>query len=130
MVNTNQIINVLVAGIVGAVAFITVRAIVFATGIDACGGQLAVSPVANTTMNVSGTCGYVTCPHIAGANASITNCSWESTIYEMNATINGTPIECWSGAECTMMVTVLPLTVAIFAVILVLMGLTKVRASM
>ena len=124
---TNQVINALVAGVIGAVAFIVVRALVLADGAAACTEQIAVTNTTNITMNVTGRCGEaITCPHPAGANASITNCSFESTIYEMNATMTPST-ECWTGAECAMMVTVLPLVIGIFFVVAVFMGLTKVR---
>lgn len=116
---TNQVINVLVAGIIGAVAFITVRAIVFSTGTDACGDTLTV---VNATGIVSGSCGAVTCNNdtgdaCSGVLAGVANGS------EVN-----THLDCWSGAECTMMVTVLPLVIAIFFVVAIFMVLTKVRA--
>lgn len=125
---TNQIINVLIAGILGAVAFIVVRALVFAEGAKACTHQITVTNNTNVTNVVSGRCGEpILCPHPGSAPDITTNCSFEGDFYVMNATITPST-ECWSGAECAMMVTVLPLTIAIFVVALVLMGLTKVRA--
>ena len=124
---TNQIINVLIAGVLGVVAFIVVRALVFASGAAACTQQIAVTNTSNITMNVTGRCGEaIVCPTPAGANASTTNCSFENTIYEMNATITPST-ECWSGAECAMITVVLPMAIAIFTVVLVLFGLTRVK---
>ena len=125
---TNQLINVLVASILGAVAFIVVRAVVFAEGAKACTQQIAVTNTTNITMNVTGRCGEpIVCPHPGTApDGAITNCSFESTIYEMNATITPST-ECWSGAECAMVTVVLPLAIAIFTIVLVLFGLARVK---
>jgi len=126
MVNT--IVNVLIAGIVGAVAFIAVRALVIGSGQLPCGDPLAVSNnTANVTRLITGDCGFVVCPYNATAQANITNCTYGATTnISMNTTVDS-GIECWTAAECTMFVTIIPLAIAITVVVALFLGLTKMR---
>lgn len=122
----NQVINVLIAGVVGAVAFIAVRALVIGSGQASCGDPLSVGTLANeTAVVVNGTCGSLECPYTATLNATA-NCSYGGVNYTMNQTM-ASGIECWSGAECTLFVTILPLVIALFVVAGLFIGLTKRR---
>ena len=115
---TNTIVNALIAGVVGAVAFIAVRALVIGAGEVPCGDALTV----NTTSGViAGDCGSVYCQN---ATANATHCSGVgapavNTTYSLE--------ECWAGAECVMIVTILPLAIAITVIAGLFMGLTRVR---
>ena len=125
---TNTVINALIAGVVGAVAFIAVRALILADGVNCCGAALSSAIMTNnTTIAVAGTCGVLPCPYNASVQANISNCSYGGTIYEMNATITGLCPQCWAGVECTLMVTILPLAIAITAIVALFIGLTKMR---
>jgi len=125
----NQVVNGLIAGVIGAVAFIAVRALVLATGADCCGTQIATgNNTANVTRVINGTCGELLCPPNVADNASVlvTNCSYGGVTYQMNATVYGKCAECWSLANCSLMLTVLPLAIAIFVIAGLFLGLTKV----
>lgn len=120
MVNT--IINALIAGVVGAVAFIAVRALLLGAGADCCGDPLSNSTIANQSVIV-GDCGCWDCV-LAG---NVTNCTYNGVTYEANKTICAPCAECWSGAECVMTLNLIPLAVAIVTIVVLFMGLTKMR---
>lgn len=117
----NQIVNALIAGVVGAVAFIAVRALVIGAGEASCGNALTC----NTSSGVvAGDCGTVLCQN---GTANATHCSGT---YGAGVAINSTcdsGIECWMSAECTMFLTIIPLAIAIMTIVALFIGLTKVR---
>ena len=122
---TNTIINSLVAGVVGVVAFIAVRAILLGAGADCCGDPLTNSTVGNTSVIV-GDCGCWCC------NISppvVVNCTYDGVVYTNSTTICGSCIECWTGAQCAMTLTIIPLAVAIFTVVTLFMALSKMRGA-
>ena len=125
---TNTVVNALIAGVLGVAAFIAVRALIIASGVNCCGATLSSAVMSNdTTIVVNGTCGTLACPYDVAVQANISNCSYGGVIYEMNATITGLCPECWAGVECTLMGTILPLAIAITAIVVLFIGLTKMR---
>lgn len=125
----NQVVNVLIAAVIGAVAYIAVKALVVGASVEPCGDNLAMfNTTENITRAITGDCGTVVCTFAAGADANTTNCTYGGTIYEMNATIDS-GYECWTTAECTMFGTILPLAVAIGVIAMLFFGLTRVRGA-
>lgn len=120
----NQVVNGLIAAVVGAVAFIAVRALVLATGSACCGDPLSAVTTLNTSV-ITGDCYKVDCV----LQTNVTNCSYEGTFSYANETIWASCRDCWSGAQCTMMVTIVPLAVAMVVVIGLFMGLTRVKGA-
>ena len=124
MVNT--VVNALIAGVLGAVAFITVRALLLGAGTACCGDTLTATTTAygnNSSTSIIGDCGSYPCV-ISG---NITNCTYAGDEYIVNKTIWASCIECWTGAQCSMMLTILPLAVAIVTIVTLFIGLTKMR---
>ena len=116
----NQVISALIAGVVGAVAFIAVRALVIGAGLAPCGNTLACD---GTTGNITGSCGSVLC--LNGTEGVMCNGTYSGA----NNTVVNSNIECWAGVECTLMVTILPLVIAIVTVATLFMALTRVRGA-
>jgi len=119
---TNTIVNALVAGVIGAVAFIAVRAILLGTGAACCGDALTNTTVNNTSVIV-GDCGCICCD----LTGNLTNCTYNGVLHNNTSTICGPCVVCWPGAECTLMLTIIPLAVAIFTIVTLFFALTKMR---
>ena len=125
----NQVINVLIAAVIGAVAYIAVKALVVGSSAEPCGDPLAMfNSTENITRAITGDCGTVVCVWSAGSNVTTTNCTYGGTIYQMNATIDS-GYECWTAAECSLFGTILPLAIAILVIAGLFIGLTRVRGA-
>jgi len=127
---TDKVVNALIVGVIGVVAYIAVKALITGASLEPCGDALTHPGCANnTTVAAVGDCGSVVCPWNAttGAANATANCSYGGTTYAMNETIDS-GVVCWPGSECILMQTIVPLGIAIVAVVATLMGLTKLRA--
>jgi len=119
---TNTIVNSLIAGVVGVVAFIAVRAILQGAGADCCGDALTNTTVENTSVIV-GDCGCICCD----LEGSLVNCTYNGVVYENSTDICAPCIECWTSAQCALTLTIIPLAVAIFTVVTLFFALSKMR---
>ena len=113
---------VLLIAVFTVVAFIIIRALYGgAGGPNCCGTVLTIN---NTTGVITGTCGSVIC-HNETENA--TNCIYGSSAPLINDTVYGPCRECWAGAECTILQTLLPLVIVLAGVILMIWNTVKKR---
>lgn len=98
--------------ILTVIAFIIIRALYGGAGGPNCCGTALVCD--NETGVITGTCGACIC---LNETENATGCSYGGNSYLINDTVTGPCRDCWSGAECTILQTLLPL-------IIVLAGLT------